>query len=331
MLPDAAPRLARHRVFHSHDPEETRAFLRRKDYTFDVRSRPAGQLYARINAVYMSGMYIGYLDYGGVPVELRPSVARSDHLVQLPIRGHLVARLGSEEVDCSPDCAAIASPTRERCRFISSAGSARIQIALTQAALNGQLTALLGEPPRAPLDFAPAMDLRAGYGRSLAQYVLMAVADLERADSVLLNPITMSMFEQFIMSGLLLSHPHTHSEALRRRERPLGPRDVKRVTEYLRAHLDAPVMLADLVRISGVPGRTLFKHFRDTMGVSPIRYLRNARFQRAREALVRAGPEDSVTAIATKWGFNHLGRFSVEYRERFGESPSQTARRHSRA
>ena len=28
-----------------------------------------------------------------------------------------------------------------------------------------------------------------------------------------------------------------------------------------------------------------------------------------------------------KWGFCHLGRFAVEYRRRFGESPSQTLRR----
>ena len=32
---DAAPLLERHRVFHSRDAEETRAFLGRKDYRFD--------------------------------------------------------------------------------------------------------------------------------------------------------------------------------------------------------------------------------------------------------------------------------------------------------
>jgi hypothetical protein len=28
-----------------------------------------------------------------------------------------------------------------------------------------------------------------------------------------------------------------------------------------------------------------------------------------------------------RWGFTHMGRFSVEYRLRFGESPSQTLSR----
>jgi AraC-like DNA-binding protein len=32
----------------------------------------------------------------------------------------------------------------------------------------------------------------------------------------------------------------------------------------------------------------------------------------------------TVTEIATGFGFGELGRFSVEYRKVFGESPSQT-------
>lgn len=32
----------------------------------------------------------------------------------------------------------------------------------------------------------------------------------------------------------------------------------------------------------------------------------------------------SVTDFATKWGFFHLGRFSQQYRQRFGILPSQT-------
>jgi len=32
----------------------------------------------------------------------------------------------------------------------------------------------------------------------------------------------------------------------------------------------------------------------------------------------------TVAKIATRFGFTELGRFSVEYREMFGESPSTT-------
>ncbi len=34
----------------------------------------------------------------------------------------------------------------------------------------------------------------------------------------------------------------------------------------------------------------------------------------------------SVTDVAFKWGFTHLGRFSQEYKRRYGELPSSTRR-----
>jgi AraC-like DNA-binding protein len=323
----AGPLLERHRVFHSRDADETRAFLGRKDYRFDPAWRRDRQLDARLNAVYMPSLYIAYIHYGTVSVALTAGRVRKDHLIQLPLRGHLETRIEGHSIACSPQRAAIASPRPERCQFLSSADSARIQLCITGDALAGQLAALLDEPPNAPLDFAPAMDLETGYGRSLARYVLAAIADLEQPDSALLNPITMSMFQQFIMTGLLLSHPHNYREALRRRERRIAPRDVKRAIDYMEANLDSAVTLEAIVKASGVAGRTLLKHFRDTKGVSPMRYLCNARFEKVREALARAQPGESVTSIAMSWGFSHLGRFSVEYRRRFGEGPSDTLQR----
>jgi transcriptional regulator GlxA family with amidase domain len=49
------------------------------------------------------------------------------------------------------------------------------------------------------------------------------------------------------------------------------------------------------------------------------------RLSRARGALLSADASlTTVTAIATGFGFLELGRFSVEYRQIFGESPSRT-------
>ena len=155
----------------------------------------------------------------------------------------------------------------------------------------------------------------------------MAVADFDSSGSILRNPVMMSAFEQFIATGLLLSHPHNYAEALRRLETTVTPRNVRRAVDYIDAHLDQAITIADIVKATGVAGRTLFKHFKDFKGVSPMRYLRNARLLQVREALSRAEPEESVTAIAASWGFGHLGRFSIEYRRRFGESPSETLRR----
>jgi transcriptional regulator GlxA family with amidase domain len=49
------------------------------------------------------------------------------------------------------------------------------------------------------------------------------------------------------------------------------------------------------------------------------------RLSSARRALLSAdGTIAKVTEIAMSFGFAELGRFSVEYKKAFGESPSQT-------
>ena len=44
----------------------------------------------------------------------------------------------------------------------------------------------------------------------------------------------------------------------------------------MQAKLGSPISVADIAEASGIAGRTLFKHFQDYHGISPMRYLRNA-------------------------------------------------------
>ncbi|MFY8217090.1 MAG: helix-turn-helix domain-containing protein [Chthoniobacterales bacterium] len=47
------------------------------------------------------------------------------------------------------------------------------------------------------------------------------------------------------------------------------------------------------------------------------------RLCKARREILGSGYRNlSVTDAAMAWGFNHLGRFSAEYRQFFGELPS---------
>jgi AraC-like DNA-binding protein len=319
------PLLEGHRIFHSRDVDEARAYLGRKAFELDIKPSLARELDTRVNGVYLPGMWFGYFQYGP-PVATR-AVGREDYWLQWPIHGQMEVAGSASSVICDTRRAAVLSPTHADFYLVqSSSRCARLCLSVTKACLVGQLAALLGELPTAPLEFAPTVDLTTGYGRSLARYVLMAVADLEQPGSILWSPATMATFEQFIVTALLLSHPHNYSDALRRLEKQLAPRDVKRAVDYIEAHLEQAISVADLVRATGVAGRTLFMHFKTFKGVSPMRYLREARLRRARQALARAGPEANVTEVAMSLGFTHMGRFAVAYRRHFGESPSQTLR-----
>jgi transcriptional regulator GlxA family with amidase domain len=78
--------------------------------------------------------------------------------------------------------------------------------------------------------------------------------------------------------------------------------------------------------VAGVSLRSLYAGFKDYCGVSPMQYVRELRLDGVRKALL-GEPDCNIASIAMRWGFGHLGRFSMEYKARFGESPSQSVRR----
>ncbi|NOJ39994.1 helix-turn-helix domain-containing protein [Bradyrhizobium australiense] len=103
---------------------------------------------------------------------------------------------------------------------------------------------------------------------------------------------------------------------------------VEKAEDLALADLDEPLHITGLCRALGVSERTLRKAFHKVRGVPPCRHLRMMRLSLARWTLLSADCNlVSVTDVATCFGFMELGRFSVEYRKVFGESPSQTLHR----
>jgi AraC-like DNA-binding protein len=85
--------------------------------------------------------------------------------------------------------------------------------------------------------------------------------------------------------------------------------------------------VADLAVHCGVPDRTLRKHFRVFMAASPLKYWRQLRLAGVRGCLLDRPQNASITEVAIRFGFGHLGRFAQDYRKHFGETPSATLER----
>ncbi len=115
---------------------------------------------------------------------------------------------------------------------------------------------------------------------------------------------------------------------------PVSPcRDLVERAEVLAlAEVDQPLQISALCAALSVSEWRLRKAFRRVRGLPPCRHLRMLRLSQARRALMDTDSDlSTVTEIATGFGFLELGRFSVEYRRAFGESPSQTLQRASSA
>jgi AraC family ethanolamine operon transcriptional activator len=89
-----------------------------------------------------------------------------------------------------------------------------------------------------------------------------------------------------------------------------------------------PLSLKQLCEMTGVAARTLELGFREAFGIPMKRYVQALRFNGARRGLLAApAAAASVKSVALQWGFRHMGRFAREYRDWFGESPSETLAR----
>ena len=84
-----------------------------------------------------------------------------------------------------------------------------------------------------------------------------------------------------------------------------------------------PVSVAELVLELGLSRRTLQNACQEALGLSPVQYLRALRLNEARRNL---GSDTNVTRVATQFGFWHLGHFSRDFRQMFGDLPSEISR-----
>lgn len=103
---------------------------------------------------------------------------------------------------------------------------------------------------------------------------------------------------------------------------------VERAREYMTAHIDEPITVADLCVQFGVSRRTLQYSFQDVLDLNPVSFLRALRLNGVRRALKRTSVQSGTIAdIAARWGFWHLSHFAADYKTMFGELPSETLRR----
>jgi AraC family transcriptional regulator, ethanolamine operon transcriptional activator len=103
---------------------------------------------------------------------------------------------------------------------------------------------------------------------------------------------------------------------------------VNQAEDYMQAHLDQPLTLADLCAALGTSSRALSYGFQDIFGMSPMAYLKTLRLMGVHRALKAADPQHrTVINIAAQFGFWSMGHFARDYKQIFGESPQVALKR----
>jgi transcriptional regulator GlxA family with amidase domain len=101
----------------------------------------------------------------------------------------------------------------------------------------------------------------------------------------------------------------------------LPPKALRRVREYVMAHLEESISVQALAAIVGLSRYHFARAFKQSEGVTPHRFLLQCRVRRAQELL--AGTELSLSEIAIAAGFSDQSHCSRRFRELVGLTPSK--------
>lgn len=286
------------------------------------------QLQVRMYAASVGALTISQISYGPA-VRIHAGVHPDRFFcVQLLHRGSAEVRSGRDRVLSTPRVASVPTPT-EPLNMRWEPGTAQTVIKIGMPEVRRYLAGLLGHEPHESVLTGLALDLDSAGGRRwLAIYDLLLAEVASTAGPHASSPASAAAVEDLVLSSLLLNHANNYLAELTR-PAPRGARYyVRRAIEYADENLGEPLTVALLAEVAGVGVRALQDGFQESVGASPTEWIRERRLDRARAELAAAEPGDgtTVTMVALRWGFSHLGRFSVRYRQRFGVSPQQTLR-----
>lgn len=145
--------------------------------------------------------------------------------------------------------------------------------------------------------------------------VAAARAHLGKLDSTLMMQPRMALLEDL--------RRHFAPEAPRG---GLSPGALRRVTEYIAAHIHEQLDIGTLALQAGLSAYHFARAFKASIGTPPHRYLLEKRIKRAAELLERS--EESLTSIALAVGFADQSHFSRSFHALTRLTPSQFRRAH---
>jgi AraC-like DNA-binding protein len=312
-----------HLVLHTADVDEARAFCR-KMYYGELRVEPVGDLAGfafRGDVVMLGPITVGDISYGA-DMHLSTDGLETAYHVLAPVTGALRSRHRGTLVTADATRAAVYRPVGE-IQLDWPAGCRLLSVKVERAALEREVDAAFGQQTVSPLPLGAGFDVAAGPGRTWTALVRLLHREL-REEGLAAQPRMAARWRDLVLSGLAMTVEHPYGYEL---AGPRRPRPVKRTLDAMHAEPWRAFTATELAAVAGVGIRVLQESFRRHIGMSPLAYLRRLRLDGAHAELSRADPgEVSVSEVAYRWGFTHLGRFAAAYRERYGVPPSRTLR-----
>ena len=205
-------------------------------------------------------------------------------------------------------------------------GYEQLILRIKTAALEKTLTTLLGVKPRGALRFDPFAATVQPTALVLRDLAIFLARQLSSTAAELPGAVLLEL-EQALLVSFLSAHRHNFSEILEGSEKEAAPRIVQLAEEYIEASWNRAITIEELATQTKTSIRALYAAFKKSRGYSPMKFAKTVRLQRAKQMLMEPNQRTSVSTVAFKCGFGNLGHFARDFREMFGELPSETLSR----
>ena len=310
--------LAQHRRFRSKDLDCAREMVARKYCAHRLDVVEPNYTFDSVHNHFAAGdLSFNYMRYGG-KVEIDPGELQQFYLVQIPLRGSADIQNGHQRVESSPEFATILNPDLST-RMVWHADCEMLLVQIDKERLRNEAELHLGRKLSAPIRFDSTIRMRARQLSAFRHHLGQMFDEVDRG-------FAPTCEIEFLLQ-LLEAVPSNVQCFFDVAPQQIATRQIKRGVEFIRTNFDQDIELNEIARAAGASPRALQYGFKSTYGLTPMQLLRLERLRWARHLLLTSDRRQSVTEIAMDLGFQHLGRFSQEYREAFGETPQQTVKR----
>lgn len=268
---------------------------------------------------------IGYTSLGSneysTEAEIIVNDLRDSFVVGLPVQGKQYVETDKESFYSGDNIATVISPESEISMYISDSCSKQM-FSFDRHAVEKELSCILGRKTFDPLIFKAEMplveDAKKWWDLSMEMRKM-----LESFGPFMQEKGIWEDMEKSFIRSLILSHGSNYKDEINY-SLEQKPDFLLVIDNYIKEKYAYPISIEDLENISGVSKYKIYDAFKQFFGLTPMNYVKNVRLDEARKRLEKIKPGESIALIAFDCGITQLGRFSKEYKERFGELPSYT-------
>ena len=210
--------------------------------------------------------------------------------------------------------------------IICEAGARGLLFAVPLTTAADVIGALFDRPASRKLEIAAAFDAHSPLGTAVIGLLATAASGLRNDALLWSSSHAARLLRDTVVATLLEGLPHNYSDWFGRGQFEPVPWQIRQALDHIATHIDGTLTVQQVADAVGTSVRSLQQGFQRHRQTSPQAHLKAVRLARVRAELLDGNARGSIEEVARRWGFVNRGHFALDYRQAFGELPSETRR-----